>query len=235
MMNEAFDIKDGKLDFKSDTGIKSSFGKGKSLTPFTKKILGDDLISYSLYNANTDNSTDIMKAIKSADMNDRDVKDFLNRTAIYAARVLRGLKVDVIVTPVSSSPLTKEFVKEISRRTNYDVYTDSFRKVPDFSKIRIDTSHPGLTDKIKDSMEKTIERATKRGNLSVKMFAPHHRKFITNLFEVVDKNLFDKIVDKHVVIIDDVMTSGTTAKNIYDVLHANGAEKVSALTIFKSS
>lgn len=84
-------------------------------------------------------------------------------------------------------------------------------------------------------MEKTIERATRRGNLSVKMFAPHHRKFITNLFEVVDKKLFDKIVDKHVVIIDDIMTSGTTAKNIYDILHANGAEKVSALTIFKSS
>lgn len=235
-MTEAFDLKDGKLNFKSDTGIKSSFGKGKALTPYTKKILGDDLISYSLYNANTDNSTDIMKAIKSADMTNDDVKEFLNRTAIYAARVLRGLKVDVIVTPVSSSPLTKEFVKEISRRTNYDVYTDSFRKVPDFSKIRIDTSHPGLTDKIKDSMEKIIDRATRRGNLSVKMFAPQHRKFITNLFEVVvDKKLFDKIVDKHVVIIDDIMTSGTTAKNIYDVLRANGAEKVSALTIFKST
>lgn len=143
MMTEAFDIKDGKLDFKSDTGIKSSFGKSKALTPFTKKILGDDLVSYSLYNANADNSTDILKAIKSADMNDGDVKDFLNRTAIYAARVLRGLKVDVIVTPVSSSLLIKEFVKEISRRTNYDVYTDSFRKVPDFSKLKIDTTHPG--------------------------------------------------------------------------------------------
>ena len=234
-IQESFNIEDDKLVLKSSDGIKSSFGKGKNLKPFTKKVLGDDLISYSLYQANTTNSTDILKAFKTADYSTKELQDFLTRSAIYAVKVLREIGVDVIVTPVSSSNLTKEFVNKIIERTNYDVYIDSFRKSPDISKVKIDTNHPGITDDIVKSMKSILDRAIKRGNLSVKMFAVHHRKFLTNMFEVTDERLLQKINGKSVVIIDDIMTSGTTTKNIYDILITNGADKVSALTIFKSS
>lgn len=233
-LHEAYNIVDGKLDLKSSEGIKSSFGKDKKLKPFSKKIM-DGLVSYSLYNANTKNSTDILKAFKSADFSSKELQDFLTRSAIYASRILRDLGVDVIVTPQSSSDLTKEFVKQISARTNYDVYIDSFRKAPDLSKVEIDRENPNITPAIIKSMEDILNRAIKRGNLSVKMFAVQHRKFLKNLFEVTDQKLLQKIDGKHVVIIDDIMTSGTTTKNIYDILVTNNADKVSALTIFKSS
>lgn len=188
-----------------------------------------------MYQANTTNSTDILKAVKGADLNTSEMNAFLIRSAIYAVRVLRNFKVDVIVTPASSSNLTKEFVNRIAERANYDVYTDSFRKSPDISKVKIDINHPAITKDIIKSMQSILDRAIRKGNLSVKMFAVHHRKFLTNMFEVTDERVLQKINGKNVVIIDDIMTSGTTTKNIYDILITNGAESVSALTIFKSS
>lgn len=237
---ESIDIVNNRLDFKSednkDRGISTSFGKGKKLKPYTKTIEGvDGLVSYSLYQAKTTNATEIMKALKSSDFSDPEVQQFLNRSAVYAARILRGLNVDVIVTPQSSSPLTKEFVAQISRRTNYDVVIDAFRKRPDLTKVEIDRDHPKITPDIIASMERILSRAIKNGFLSVKQFAVQHRKFIKNLFEVTDDRLYKKIENKNVVIIDDIMTSGTTTKNIYDILKTNQAENISALTIFKST
>lgn len=237
-LNEAFDIVDGKLVFNapaSNSGISSKFGKGKTYTPFIKKVEGvPDLFSYSLYQAKSENATAILKAIKSADMNNPAVKAFIVRSAIYAARVLRSLKADVIVTPHSTSPLVNTFVSELAKRISADIFVDSFAKRPDLTKIEIDTSHPNITPAIAKSMKSTLNRAIKQGYLSVKMFAVMHRKFLKNMFELTDPKIIDKVNDKNVLIIDDIMTSGTTTKNIYDILKTNGANNVSALTLFKS-
>jgi len=239
-LDESIDIENGRLVFNADdnkdTGVKTSFGKSKKLTPFTKTIEGTDgSIAYSLYQAKTRNSTDILKSMKSVDFSDPEVQQFLNRSAIYAARVLRSLKVDIIVTPKSSSDLTKEFVKQVQRRSNYDVLIDSFTKRPDLSKVQIDVDHPKITPDIIKSMQSILKRAIKDGRLSIKMFAPQHRKFVINMFEVTDPKIVDKIQDKSVMIIDDVLTSGTTIKNIYDILMTNNANNVSGMTIFKSN
>lgn len=239
-LKEDIDIVNGKLEVNTamgdDSGISSSFGKSKKLSPYRKKISGvDDLVSYSLYQAKTDNSTDVLKALKKADFRDEDVAQFINRSAVYAYRLLRKQKVDVIVSPKSSSDLTKEFVNQIKRRGNYDVIVDAFTKKKDISKVEIDRDHPKITDKIIKSMERILKRAEEQGHLSVKMFSVQHRKFIKNLFDVADKRIYNKVAGKNVVVIDDVMTSGTTTKNIYDILRNNQAEEIVALTMFKAS
>ena len=228
-ITEAFNIVDGKFVFNVDDGISSSFGKSDKLKPFKK--ISSDLISYSLYNAKS--RSDVTKAIKTATF-DEPMNKFITRSSIYAARVLRDLNVDIIVTPKSSSPLANTFAKEVQKRTNYDFFIDSFKKTVDMSKVTIDRNSPKITPEITLSMEKALVRAKKKGFLSVKAFLPQHRKFIQNLFELVDDKLVTKVSGKHVVIIDDVMTSGTTAQNMYDILMTHGAEKVTVLTIFKS-
>lgn len=239
-IDESIDIINGKLVFGStpnkETGISTSFGKTKNLTPFTKTIKGTDgVVSYSLYQAKNKNSSDIMKAVKSTDFSNDDIHKFLKRSSIYAARVLRPLDIDLIVTPVSSSPLTKEFAKYIQKRTNYDVLVDSFKKRPDLSRVEIDVDHPKITPKIIKSMQSILKRAIKQGNLTIKMFAPMHRMFVKNLFEVTEQKILTKTEGQNIIIIDDVTTSGTTIKNINDILVTNKAKSVNALTIFKSS
>lgn len=236
-LSENVDIVDNKLVISNelDTGINLSFGKNNKLDPYKKSIEGvSGLVSYSLYQAKTQNSTAILNALKTSDLDSQKINNFLKISSIYAARVLRQIGTDVIVTPISSSDLTKEFVKEIQKRTNYDVVIDGFRKQPDISKIVIDVNHPKITPAIIKSMESIIERGIKRDSLSVKMFAVQYRKFIKNLFEVADERIYKLVQGKRVVIVDDIMTSGTTARNIFDILMVNGASDVQALTLFKS-
>ena len=225
-------------DFLHDQNIASdfltTFGKGKNLKPFKKEI-AEDFISYSLYNAKGNEANQVMVALKTANFKSGEGDAFLTRSAIYAARILRELNVDIIVSPISSSVLTKEFVKRIKERTHLDVYVDSFKKQADISKVEIDRNHPKITDAIIASMESTLERAKRRNYLSIKMFSPMHRKFVKNMFMITDEKLLSKFEDKHVIIIDDIMTSGTSAKNIADVLLTNDAASVSVLTIFKST
>lgn len=227
-------FKDFLLNDKNLADFITSFGKGKDFKPFKKEVI-PGLISYSLYNAKGQEANKIMVAAKTADFKSGEIDEFLNRSAIYATRILRSLDVDIIVTPISSSDLTKEFVKRIKERSNYDVFIDSFRKQPDISKVEIDYDNPKITPLIIKSMEDTLDRAKRRNNLSVKMFSPMHRKFIKNMFEITDPKLLAKFEDKNVIIIDDIMTSGTSAKNIYDVLITNNAKTVNILTIFKST
>lgn len=235
LFNEDIDIIDGKLMFNVDSGIKSKFGKSKDYTPYKKKVEGTDIITYSLYSASAKNSTEIMRAVKRADFSSPEVIQFLKRSAVYAYHLLKSMNIDAIVTPISSSDLTKEFVKELQARTHYDVYVDSFKKNPNISSIEIDVDNPNITPAIAKSMQKILDKANRDGQLSLTKFSVMHRKFIKNLFQIVDKTLLAKFDGKKILIIDDIMTSGTTTKNIVDILMINGAKEVSGLTIFKSS
>lgn len=70
-LNENVDIVDNKLVISDelDSGIKLSFGKNKKLDPYKKTIEGvSGLVSYSLYQAKTQNSTAILNALKTSDL-----------------------------------------------------------------------------------------------------------------------------------------------------------------------
>mgnify|MGYP000001366018 CR=1 FL=1 len=235
-INEEITLSGSDLSFlysnNKDAKVSTSFGKDKKLSPFKKKI-NDDLFSYSLYISK--DATEVLNAVKKTNLGSDSVKSFLNRSAIYGARVLRKHSPDIIVTPKSSSDLAKEFAKSIGKRTNYDLFVDSFEKNSDIGKIGIDEKNPKISDEIIKRMRTALRTAKKKGFLSIKAFLPHHRKFLTNLFELVDPKISSKVEGKTVVIVDDIMTSGTTANQISNILKNNGAEKVIVLTLFKAS
>jgi len=234
-ITEDFDIIDGELNLSANSGIKSKFGKDAAFNPYKKKIENTDILVYSIYQAKTTNSTDIMRAIKGANMSDPEMVSFLKRSAVYATRTIRSLGVDIIVTPKSSSPLTRSFVKEIQSRTNLDIFVDSFVKNPDISKIEVDADNPKMTPAIQKSMQRIIDKAKTVGTLSLTKFSPMHRKFVKNLFAVTDSKILSKVDGKSVLIVDDILTSGSTTKSISDILLANGAATITGLTLFKSS
>lgn len=229
---EAFDVIDGKLELNAETGIPSKFGKGKKLTPFKKTLEDTRITVYSLYQAKDE--TETLKAIKSADMQSDEMRKFLSRSAIYASRVIRPEKIDVVVTPQSSSILNSEIAQEIRKRIRADFFIDSFKKV-NTSKIEVNKDHPKITPDIIKSMEKTLERTKRNGFFTVKAFAVLHRKFLKNFFELTDDRLMKKVDGKTVLIMDDIVTSGATLEEIVKTLYAHGAEKVVGLTIFKSA
>jgi phosphoribosylpyrophosphate synthetase len=227
---EAINIVDGHLVLDSESGISSNFGSNKKLKPYQKKIR-DDLMAYSLYSANS--RSDISKALKQAKI-DENMQQFLTRSAIYAARVLRSFNIDIIVSPKSSSPITKLFAQELQKRTNYDFYIDSFTKAIDMNQITVDKDHPAITEKLIKSLETTLERNRKKGFISVKNFQVKDRKFIKNIFDLVDPRLEKKVGEKNVLILDDIVSSGSTSEDIYRILKTHGANETTVLTLFKS-
>lgn len=226
---EAINVSSNQLILNADDGISSAFGQGK-YKPYRKKIEAD-FYSYSLYSAN--HKSDISKAIKTAKIDD-EMDKFLTRSAIYAVKLLRDIKADVIVSPQSSSPLARLFTKKIKERTNHEFFIDSFSKTVDLNKVTIDHNHPLITDGLIKSLEKTLARGRKKGFIKIKDFQVRDRKFIRNLFEIVDSKIETKVQGKNVVIIDDVTTSGSTGQQIYNILKTHGAENITVLTLFKS-
>lgn len=236
-IKEDIHVQDGELVFdyrKSGEGIGTKFGKDKNFAPYTKTIPGTDMKCYSLYVSNKAKSSEVLKAMKNVDYSNSDVSQFLNRSAVYATRVLRGTPIDIIVTPKSSSNLTKEFVKDLAARNNVSVMVDSFVKQPDISKIEIDRESPKISENIIKKLETILRKAKENNQFKLSKILPQHRKFIKNIFVVADESIIKKINDKNVLIVDDIITEGTTSESIYNILVANGAKFVTTLTVFKS-
>lgn len=223
------------LDFKTffnlteEEKLQYAFGKYKAKTPY--KSTKNGIVTHSLYAAK---GTALLKDIKNADFKTEETKKFLIRSAIYANRVIKNFDIDIIVMPKSSSPLVKNFIKELQKRIFIPVYYDSFKKTSNFSNIKIDRDNPKISDKIIKKLEPILRRAIKEGKLSLTKILPQNRKFLLNLFDVVDKKMLKKIEGKNVLIADDILTSGTTISNIANILTLHGAQKITGLTIFKS-
>ena len=209
--------------------LKFAFGKYITKTPYKTTRIG--ITTYSLYHAHGD--TKFLRSIKNADFKSDETKKFLTRSAIYATRVIKNLKIDLIVMPKSSSLLVKNFAKEIQKRIYIPIYYDSFSKTTDMSKIKIDKENPKITDPIIKTLTSILRSAVRDNKLSLTKLLPQNRKFLLNLFKVVDKKMLKKVNDKNVLIIDDIHTSGCTISNISNILTTHGAKKMIGLTIFK--
>ena len=205
------------------------FGKFKSKNPYKTSKKGID--TFSLYMAK---STRFLKDIKTADFNSKRIEKFITRSAIYAARVISNFEIDIIVMPKSSSLLVKKFVEELKKRIFIPVYYDSFAKITDIKKIKIDRDNPKITEKIIKKLETILRKGVKDNKLSLTKILPQNRKFLLNLFRVVDKKMLKKVEGKVILIADDIVTSGSTINNISDILLTHGAKKTIGLTIFKS-
>jgi len=227
-------ISDKNVDY--STGIKTNFGKGKLFSPYVKKIIagyGDVINSYSMYLASSDNSTEVLKKIKTADFNDATFKNFMSRSGIFGAKIFKEIGGDILVTPKSSSLLNIELAKQISAKTKAPVMESAFIKNSNVFNIGINYDDPRLSEKVAKGLESILKRAQREGYLKMVQVLPQNRKFLTNVFQLVDDNTLDKFYGKHVVIVDDVMTSGATIQSIYSLI-SSGAKQVSVITMFKS-
>lgn len=223
------------LDFKTffnlseEAVLNLNFGKYKAKTPF--KTTKNEIVTYSLYDAK--GNTKFLKDLKNADFNSEEIKNFLNRSAIYAARIIKNMDFDLIVMPKSSSALIKNLIKELQKRIYIPIYYDSFKKTADISKIKIDYKNPKITDKITKKLEPILRKAIKIDKLSLTKILPQNRKFLLNLFDVVDKKVLNKVEGKNILIVDDIITSGSTIKSISNILTNNGSKKIIGMTLFK--
>ena len=243
LLKEAINIKGGKLEFDFGTGstgeIKTSFGKGKNFKPYLQK--DNDLkgtVVYSLYQAKTRLSTDILKALKGkteTKVNRKDYDEFIVRSSIFAAVLIRKLKITKILITQSTSPLVADLAREISKRLPIDVVQSGIEKISkaEFNKIKI-LDDDRVTSKIRDNLHTIISKAKKQGRFSIKDIPVPWRKFVSGYFVDKNQNIKRKVENHKILILDDVVSSGGSIVEHATILNGFNVKGVVGLTIFKS-
>jgi len=215
--------------------------------PYVTHLKGTEADIYSLLNyVTSDASTGALKALKSGNVNEKQFSTFMHDVKLAATIIVKRIKPDIIIYPKSSSPLLKQFVDEIHAAYPIaEVLSDRFIKVmlnaekvetlinvdhPDWKKFA--EENPKRVKELKQSLKTNIMK----GELQMKKLYKPNLKFIKNFIELKDAyEVLEKVMDKNILVIDDILSSGSTMAEMIRQLKEFDPEKISGLTMFKHS
>lgn len=217
---------------------------GKRLYKTHLRPSGIEVLSFFTYHS-SDESVALLKSLKgngpyqvSADQVDK----FLNKTAFAAFRLMHHLEPDVIIHPKSSSQLLTIFTDHLQKIfPRAELVHDAFIKHtpadvdellntdhPDWDKF--ETKHPDQAEKLRSYLEKNLDA----GVIELKKLYKPYVKFIRNFIKLRSAyDLIDKVTDNNVLLVDDVLSSGTTFQEMYRQLSELEPKSIKGLTLFK--
>lgn len=224
--------------------ISTSFPK----QPYTTKIPGCKAEIYSLLNyVSSETSTKILKSLKGngpAKVVPKQFEIFMRQVKEAAAKAVARSKPDIIIYPKSKSEFLKKFVSEISvSAQGAEVLDDRFIKsilsAEDVEPL-INTNHPDWA-KFAENHPKEVEKLKKQlkslvadGELELKKFYKPYLKFIKNFIELRDAyEVLDKVLGKSVLVVDDILSTGSTMAEMIRQLEEFEPSKIAGLTLFK--
>jgi len=218
--------------------------------PYKTSIKGCDADIYSLLNyVSSDISTDILKSLKGRGpykVDEKQYAHFMSQVKSAASMFIRNIKPDVIIYPKSSSSLLKQFVDEVSKTyPSAEVLSDSFIKVAlnaENVEPLINTNHPDWVKFAEENPKavKELKRSLKgqilkgSGELQFKNIYKPYAKFIKNFIELRDSyEVLEKVLDNNVLIIDDILSTGSTMAEMVRQVSELEPSKITCLTLFK--
>lgn len=251
MLIEQFSIIDNKLvvDYsKPDGGINLKLGKNTKKDnniPFAtkaKQYQGATIYSaYEIDNKKIDRDVkdSILKSIKggsNVSFSLKDYKHLLTRSALYLNKTLKKLNIDTVVFPESSSPLASDFADALAK------YIPNVVTLPNaITKSKVDKVGFDLGNIDPDSekgkqmtelLNTHLAKSTASGQFKMKDVGPQFRHFFKNFMQL-DGGVLKDIEGKNVLLVDDVLTSGSTLSDSITQLLAHGAENVYGATLFR--
>jgi adenine/guanine phosphoribosyltransferase-like PRPP-binding protein len=204
-------------------------------------------------------STELLKSLKGSGpfkLPDARRSTFIRETVKHMAKQFRSLRLqpDVIVTPQSSSPLLSDFANALAdeldvqarkigafKKTTDIKLPDDYEAALKFIRSKyldhtfIDQKFTG-DEKARSAMERQLEQAIyrsiqKHGSITAKELPKLYGKFVKN---IVQAELDDEysLMDKQVMIVDDVLSSGTTMSDLFRAVNDLGAAKVWGAVLF---
>lgn len=216
--------------------------------PYVTKIKGTDAEIYSLLNYVTSEvSTDMLKSLKGSGpykVNDKQLANFMSQVKSAAAVLVKRVKPDIIIYPKSRSPLLKQFVDDlVSAYPTAEILSDRFIKsvlnAEDVEPL-INTSHPDWKkfseehpDQVK-LLKQNLKYQVKKGEIEMKKLYKPYLKFLKNFIELKDAyEVLEKVMGKNVLVVDDILSSGTTMAEMIRQLTELEPSKIIGLTLFK--
>jgi orotate phosphoribosyltransferase-like protein len=200
--------------------------------------------------------TNILQSLKGSgphDVSEKTVSNFLKQTATSAAEFIKTKKIDTIIFPKSGSDFLKAYIEEIQHQLgSYEVnvisdaiikkqISDIELKKGDMTEL-INFDHKSFNT-MKDSTIKALEKQIAKNiaanhdagkGVSVKGINKMQAKFVTNFLELV-KDLSDDLDGKNVLLVDDILSSGTTFAEMVRIIKKENVKSLVGMTIFKNT
>lgn len=203
-------------------------------------------------------STDLLKSFKGKGpfkFSEARRQKFLDEATTHMANEFKrlNLKADVIISPQSSSSLLTEFATMLADKLNIEAKkigafkksaaielpNDKTKAMELIAKKYVDYKY--MDEKFTGD-EATRERAVKEictavyrsikkhGAIVSKELPKFYAKFVKNIMDIGD--LDDTLDGKTVMVVDDVLSSGSTMSDLFRLCQELGAEKVFGATLF---
>lgn len=216
--------------------------------PYVTHTAGIDADIFSILNyVSSETSTEILKSMKGIGhhkVNENQFAALMSQVKASASVLVKRIKPDVIIYPKSKSDLLRKFVDEIhSAYPTAEVLSDAFiKRALDAEDVEplINTKHH-LWKKFSDEnpkavkdLKRSLKSQIKNGELELKKFYKPYLKFIKNFIELKDAyTVLEKVMNNNVLVVDDILSSGSTMNEMIRQLEEFEPSKITGLTLFK--
>jgi len=189
----------------------------------TKKTSG--IISYFSYkiNKNVDKNIrfKLLTYIKNDLENSNNYDIFLNKSilGLFNNPNIEVSDVDLILIPESSSNINFDLANKIKNKIPNALFLKDVILKNEPENVSVDyelLKDKGYKKETILSIENMIKKATINGVFKIKKITPRFRKYILNFLkiDVTNRNILNKLVNGKVIIVDDIISEGTTFKEI---------------------
>lgn len=230
-----------------ETSTPDTIGTSFKRVPYKSTIKGSEPIWSILNYVSSDQSTKILQSLKGKgpyQVTDKQIDQLLTGVVGACRQLFASVKPEVLIYPKSSSDLLKQFVEKLKKAyPGIEVLDEAFIKKAlkaGDEEALINTDHPDWEKFSKENpkavseLKKTLARHIQDGNLELKKLYKPYVKFIKNFVELKDAyNVLEKVMDKNVMVVDDIFSSGTTMLEMMRQLKEFEPKDISGLTIFK--
>lgn len=145
---------------------------------------------------------------------------------------------DYVISPKSSSPLTKNLIDKLSSLSNNPTFISDLFLKNDVENIWLDieTAEKELDPKHVKMLVKSFERSKQFEGQPMKLqrLGKYHRKYVMNMLKVNSEynNILVDMLDKNILVIDDIITSGKTLNDIRVTLSNLSTGQITLFTMF---
>lgn len=224
---------DDKLvfDYSNQEGVRVSFGtKQIQYYPYKTKVQDNSI--FSLYQVESKDKH-ILRALKGESILKVDKKDlnyFASRSAVYAFQLIPR-EIDLILFSENSYYLFDKFIHNLKSKFSSQVLqlSQSIYKTST-QNLQIKQSTP---DKYRPDLERLLTSLQKKETIKLRNDIPlKFRSYFTGYISIRD-SIQSNISGKNILIIDDILTSGSTFNELFDILQLRQANNIYGLTLFK--
>ncbi len=202
----------------------------------TTKKMGD-ITSFFSYKINKtidkDSTFKLLTYIKNDLENYSNYDLFLNKSVLglFNNPNIEVSDIDLILIPESSSNINFDLANRISNKIPNALFLKDviLKNEPENVSIDYDLlKNKGYKKETIMEIENMVKSATINGVFKIKKIARRFRRYILNFLkiDITNRKLFNKLVNGKVIIVDDIITEGTTFKETIRLIENYGPKEI---------